>query len=150
MTQASERFVGAIRIGARRSGARPTPMAVLRLSILAERAVDAFCSYSGLDQRDVVIAVRAALLGSRASSWFEDPCAVRWFESLFGDVKWLWQHGEILIDNTCKVRPVVAEDEVRYLELVNRRATHAVVAPTPRRLKARRKLRLVRAAGGAS
>lgn len=150
MTQASERFVGAIRIGARRSGARPTPTAVLRLSILADRAVDAFCSYSGLEQRDVVIAVRATLMGSRESSWFEDPCAVRWFESLFSDVKWLWQHGEILIDNTCKVRPVVAEDEVRYLELVNRRASHPVQAPTPRRLKGRRKLQLVRAVGGAS
>jgi hypothetical protein len=144
-----ERFAGAVRIGARRSGARPNAMALWELSILAERAVVAFTGYSGLSERDVVITIRIALMGSRAAWWFEDPCGIRWFESLFADVAYLWREGRILGDRTCKVRPVVAEDELRYLELINRRMDRPVKAPRPRRAKRAPRLRLVCAAGGA-
>lgn len=139
------RFVGAIRIGARRSGARPNEMAVHQLSVVADRAMAAFSGYSPLSEQDLAITVRTSLMRSRAACWFEDPCAIEWFESLFHDVAHLWREGKLLGDRTCKVRPVVAADELRYLELINRGSKHPVKAPKPRRAGGRPRLRLVRA-----
>lgn len=140
------RFVGAIRIGARQSGARPNAAMVAELSMIADRAVSAFHHYSGLPEADVIIAVRVSLMCTHAAFWFEEPCAIRWFEDLFSGVRELWRSGKVYLPQNLKVRPVDVAYELRLLELADRLAA----VPRARRSKRGPQLRLVRAAGGAA